>query len=236
MRSLLLILGIVQVALAQDYNRLDATGKKHGLWKGSYADTNRPRYEGTFDHGKEVGIFTYFDNTKEGKVIATRTFNALENTCYTIVYNQNGNKVSEGKLVNRIEEGAWKFYHEDSPQIMTYELYNKGKLNGIRKVFYKNGTIAEECGYKNGKRDGMYRKLTEEGIVLEESTYKNGEYDGLAIFRTANNTIAAKGNFVKGKKEGIWEVLEKGKLVKINMSKVKVRKFEKIPITREEDR
>lgn len=236
MRILLLFLVFTHSLIAQDLNQVDSQGKKHGLWKGTYADTGRPRYEGTFDHGKETGVFKFYDNTKDGKVIATREFNPKDNSCYTIVYNQNGNKVSEGKLVNRIEEGEWKFYHEDSPQIMTQEFYTKGKLNGIRKVYYKSGKLAEECGYKNGKRDGNYRKLTEEGLVLEESSYKNGEYDGLAIFRTADNKIAAKGNFVKGKKEGIWEMLEKGKLVKKDMGKLKVRKFKKIPVTREEDR
>lgn len=235
-RSLILILGIVQFAFAQESNSLDAKGKKHGLWKGVYADTNRPRYEGTFEHGKEVGVFTYFDNTNAGKVIATRTFDPKTNSCYTIVFNQNGKKVSEGQLVNRMEEGEWKYYHEDSPQLMTQEFYSKGKLNGIRKVFYKNGNLAEVCGYEKGKRDGIYQKLTETGIILEASTYKNGEYDGPATFRTSDNSIAAKGNFVKGKKEGIWEVLEKGKLIKVNMSKLKVRKFEKKPVTREEDR
>lgn len=236
MRYLLLFCFCVQWVFSQSINQLDAQGKKHGIWKGTYANTGRPRYEGTFEHGKEVGTFRFFDNTKEGAVIATREFNPKDNSCYTIVYTPKGNKVSEGKLVNRLEEGEWKFYHEDSPQIMTLEFYVKGKLNGTRKVFYKSGALAEECGYKNGLREGVYRKITEQGLVLEESNYKNGEYDGPAVFRTAENKIAARGTFVKGKKEGIWEVLEKGKLVKKDMGKQKVRKFVKKPITREEDR
>ena len=47
-----------------DFNKLDEKGKKHGFWKGVYEDTKNPKYEGTFEHGKEVGVFTFFDNTK----------------------------------------------------------------------------------------------------------------------------------------------------------------------------
>ena len=150
MKYLFLFLLVCCQVVAQEINAVDSQGKKHGQWKGTYADTGRPRYEGTFEHGKETGVFKFYDNTKDGKVIATREFNPKDNSCYTIVYNQNGNKVSEGKLVNRIEEGEWKCYHEDSPQIMTQEFYTKGKLNGIRKVYYKSGKLAEEWGYKKG--------------------------------------------------------------------------------------
>jgi len=237
MKYILICLFCFTAAWSQEINKLDANGKKHGLWKGVYENSKRPRYEGTFEHGKEVGMFKFFDDTAAGTVIATREFNPKDNSCYTIFYNQKGSKVSEGKLVDKLNEGEWKYYHEDSPVIMTSENYIKGKLNGVRKVFYLSGKIAEEANYKDGKRDGFYKKYAENGIVLEESNYKNGEFDGLAIFRSPSNVVVAKGMFVKGKKEGIWEMInEKGKLIKTNMSKQKVRKFVKKPLTREEDR
>jgi antitoxin component YwqK of YwqJK toxin-antitoxin module len=221
---------------SQDTNKLDEKGKKHGTWKGVYEESKRPRYEGTFNHGKEIGIFKFFDDTKAGSVIATREFNAKDNSCYTIFYNQKGNKVSEGKVVNKKYEGEWKYYHEDSPQIMTQEFYKNGKLEGLRKVFYVSGKIAEECNYTAGIKNGAYKKYTETGIIIEESNYKNGEFDGLAVFKSSDNVVMAKGNFVNGKKEGIWEFFKNGKRVKEDMSKQKVRKFVKKPMTREEDR
>ena len=53
---------------AQEFNQLDSNGKKQGLWKGVYEESKRPRYEGTFEHGKEVGMFKFFDDTKAGTV------------------------------------------------------------------------------------------------------------------------------------------------------------------------
>ena len=62
MRYLLLFCFCVQWVFSQSINQLDAQGKKHGIWKGTYSDTGRPRYEGTFEHGKELGTFRFFDN------------------------------------------------------------------------------------------------------------------------------------------------------------------------------
>lgn len=218
MKYLIIILLTSFSLYAQNANKLDENGKKHGLWKGIYEESKRPRYEGTFEHGKEKGIFKFFDDTKAGTLIATREFNSKDNSCYTIFYNQKSNKVSEGKVVNRQYEGDWKYYHENSPSIMILEHYVNGKLDGVRKVFYLSGKIAEETTYKNGIKEGKYKSYTENGIVLEESNYKNGEYDGLATFKNADNQLAGQGTFKDGKKVGMWKILEKGKLKDVNMN------------------
>lgn len=206
-----------------DCNKLDDKGRKHGLWKGFYPESKRPRYEGTFDHGKEIGIFNFFDDTKAQTIIATREFNPKDNSVYTIFYDQNKNKVSEGKQVNRLYEGQWKYYHEASKEIMTIENYKNGKLEGLRSVFYPSTKIAEETNYVNGIKNGKYKKYSEkDGVILEDSNYKNGEFDGLAIYKDPLGNIVAKGIYVNGKKKGIWQFYENGKLVsEEDMSKVK---------------
>ncbi len=215
----LMFLNVFSFYAQTDFNKLDDKGKKHGVWKGFYEESKRPRYEGTFDHGKEIGIFNFYDDTKAKSIIATREFNAKDNSAYTIFYDQNKNKVSEGKVVNKLFEGQWKYYHQASKNIMTTENYVNGKLEGLRTVFYISGKIAEEISYKNNLKNGFYKKYTEKGIVLEESIFKNNIYSGLAIFSDTNGNVVSKGQFVNGKKSGIWQFFEKGKLVKeTNMS------------------
>ncbi len=218
--TLLMLVFFSQNIVSQtDFNKLDEKGKKHGVWKGFYEESKRPRYEGTFEHGKEIGIFNFYDDTKAKSIIATREFNAKDNSAYTIFYDQNKNKVSEGKVVNKLFEGQWKYYHQASKNIMTTENYVNGKLEGLRTVFYLSGKIAEEISYKNNLKNGFYKKYTEKGILLEESMFKNNIYSGLAIFSDTNGNIVSKGQFVNGKKSGIWQFFEKGKLVKeTNMS------------------
>ncbi len=202
-----------------DFNKLDDKGKKHGLWKGVFEESKRPRYEGIFNHGKETGVFKFFDDTKAITVIATREFNDKNNVAYTKFFDQNGNTVSEGNVINKLFEGQWKYYHQASKTIMTTENYIKGKLEGLRLVYYSSGAIAEEINYKNNLKSGLYKKFAENGVLLEESIYKDNVYDGVAIFRETSGAIVSQGKFVIGKKMGIWQFYEKGKLVKeTNMS------------------
>ena len=218
MKYFIVLLLLTQFTFAQDTNKLDANGKKHGVWKGIYEESKRPRYEGAFDHGKEKGMFKFFDDTKTGTVIATREFNSNDNSCYTIFYNQKKNKVSEGKIVNRQFDGDWKYYHEDLPSVMTLEHYVNGKLDGVRKVYYKSGEIAEETTYKAGVKNGPYKGYAENGFVLESSNYKNNLYDGPAVFRDVTNQITAQGSFKDDKKVGMWKMLVKGKMQDVNMN------------------
>jgi antitoxin component YwqK of YwqJK toxin-antitoxin module len=209
-----------QTLLSQvDYNKLDSEGNKHGSWKGLYEESKRPRYEGTFEHGKEIGLFNFFDNTKAKSVIATREFNTKDSSAYTTFFDQANNKVSEGKVINKLFEGTWKYYHQASKTVMTIENYKNGKLEGLRSVFYSGGKIAEETNYRNNLKEGVYKKYSENGVVLEETIFKSNEYNGLANFKDAEGNVVSKGQFVNGKKSGVWQFFEKGKLVKeIDMS------------------
>jgi antitoxin component YwqK of YwqJK toxin-antitoxin module len=197
-----------------DTNKLDDKGNKNGLWKGYFPETKNLKYEGTFEHGKEVGIFTYYDNTKTKTIVATREFSPKENSAYTIFYDPLKNKVSEGKVINKVYEGEWKYYHKASKAVMTIENYSQGKLEGLRSVFYPSGKLAEESMYKNNLKNGPYKRYTEKGIIIEESNYKNNQFDGLATFRDPDDgTIVSKGKFTDGKKTGIWQFFKQGKLI-----------------------
>ena len=212
-KSLLFFLFCTTLMAQTGINQFDSEQKKDGVWKGVYPESKRPRYEGTFSHGKEVGEFKFFDDTKAGTIIATRTFNPNDNAAYTVFYDQNKNKVSEGKVVNKMFEGEWKYYHKASKTIMTIENYKNGKLEGLRSVFFPSGKIAEETYYKAGLKNGSSKKYSEKGVVLEEAAFKNDQYDGEAVFRDVDGNIVSKGKFTNGKKTGIWQFFENGKLI-----------------------
>jgi len=215
----LALLSVFIINAQTDSNKLDASGKKDGLWKGIYEVSKRPRYEGTFSHGKEVGLFKFFDDTKKGDVIATRDFSANDGSAYTIFYDQKKNIVSEGKVVGKSYEGEWKYYHRASKVLMSVENYKNGKLEGAKIIYYPNAKVAEEMTYKDGKKEGPYKKTGQNGIVLEETTFGNDEYNGDAVFYDSDGVVASKGKFSKGKKVGIWQFYLRGKLTKeVNMS------------------
>lgn len=219
MKKFWILFLISSVAFSQDFNKVDSNGKKDGVWKGTYEISKRPRYEGTFDHGKETGIFKFFDDTKKGDVIATRDFTANDGSSYTIFFDQNKNKVSEGKEIGKSREGEWKYYHKASKVVMTLENYKNGKLEGTRSVYYPDAKIAEEMTYKNGLKEGIYKKYGQNAILLEQSIFKDNLYNGDAIFYDSDGVMASKGKFLNGKKVGRWQFYLKGKLTKeVNMS------------------
>jgi antitoxin component YwqK of YwqJK toxin-antitoxin module len=84
--------------------------------------------------------------------------------------------VSEGKVLNKLFEGSWKYYHQASKIVMTTENY-KTESWRFTICFYPNGKIAEETSYKNNLKEG-FKKFTENGIVLEETIFQNNEYNG----------------------------------------------------------
>jgi antitoxin component YwqK of YwqJK toxin-antitoxin module len=230
MKKLIFIFLISFAALAQEkINQFDTKGERIGLWKGIHEKSKRPRYEGSFKNGKEIGIFKYFDDTKANTVIGTRDFSKGDASCYTVFYDQKSNKVSEGRLVNKLADGEWKYYHFESKEIMTIENYKNGELNGLKKVFYKNNILAEISNYRQGVLDGNYKKFAENGKIIEESNYKMGDMHGNALFYDGNGNMILKGQYKKGKRKGIWETYENGKVVSTeNASKPNNKTFKYI--------
>lgn len=178
-----------------NYNKGDDKEKKYGLWKGFYEDSKRIKYEGVFEHRKEVEIFTFYDDTKAKPIVATRVFDSTDNSAYTIFYDQLKNRVSEGRVINKLFDGQWKYYHQVSKVVMTLENYKNGKFVGLRSVYYPSGKIAEETNYRNNLKGGRYKSFSKNGIVLEESIYKNNEYNGAALFRDPSGNVVSKGDF-----------------------------------------
>ncbi len=215
MKFLTLLFFITFSVFSQEtINQFDKDGKRHGLWKGTYEESKRPRYEGVFEHGKETGVFKFFDDTKEGKVIATRDFSKGNNSCYVTIFDRKGFTVSEGLLVNKVYEGLWKYYHQESKIIMTSENYKKGKLNGIKKIFYNDGSLAEELIFLDGKRNGNYKKFGINEKILEDLNYKNDELHGIAKFYDGLGNLILEGQYKEGLKSGTWKTYENGKIVK----------------------
>lgn len=213
---LFLVFSISGAIFAQDntaVNQFDESGKRHGKWKGYYPESNRLRYEGEFKNGKEIGTFKYYDDTKSHSLLATREFKETEDACFIVFYSGKY-KVSEGMVVNKKYHGEWRYFHKESTVLMTLENYKDGNLEGVRKVYYKDGTLAEETHYKNGLKDGPCKLYNNAGKLIEDSNYLKGELHGPASFFDQNGLIASKGNYKNGKSVGVWTYYQGGKKIK----------------------
>lgn len=203
------------VAFAQDINQFDSNGKRHGVWKKNFEGTKQIRYQGTFEHGKEVGEFKFYKLVKKKSVLtATKVFNPNDNSAQVTFFASNGKVISEGKMVGKLYVGKWIYYHNKSDQIMTLENYNsKGELEGEKLVYYKDGVVAERVNYLAGKQHGKSYWYSVKGVVLKEFNYDKGELHGIAKYYHPKGDLIAEGSYKQGKKVGIWKYYEDGKLM-----------------------
>ncbi|WP_424200541.1 toxin-antitoxin system YwqK family antitoxin [Algibacter sp.] len=213
--SFMFFLMASSLMFAQNINQFDPEGKRHGVWKKNFEDTNIIRYEGQFDHGKEIGLFKFYKNYKKKAILsATKLFNENNDIAEVTFLASNGKVISKGKMNGKTYIGTWKYYQKNSDQLLTLENYNdKGELIGERLVYYPSGQLAEKKKYSNGKLYGESFWLSEKNVVLKTYIYENGELHGAAKFYNPKGELLSEGQYNRGKKDGVWKYFENGKLV-----------------------
>ncbi|WP_111306751.1 toxin-antitoxin system YwqK family antitoxin [Confluentibacter sediminis] len=199
---------------AQNINQLDENGKRDGIWKKNFDGTNVLRFEGAFDHGKEIGLFKFYQNIN-GKAVLTATREFFKNDTKASVkfFASNGKLISEGEMNGKMYVGEWKYYQKESNKLLTLEHYNdEGHLTGERLVYYKNGQISQKENYKNGKLEGLSVWYSEDNIVIKEFSYSNGELNGPSKIYDAKGQLITEGFYKNGQKDGVWKYYENGKI------------------------
>ncbi|WP_282122232.1 toxin-antitoxin system YwqK family antitoxin [Algibacter mikhailovii] len=204
------------VVISQELNAFDADGKRHGSWKKYFDETKLIRYEGQFDHGKEIGTFKFYKKIRNRAVLsATKTFNKNDNTAQVKFLASNGKVISEGTMDGKIYVGTWKYFHKNSDALLTIEHYNNtGVLINERLVYYPNGQIAEKQTYNAGKLEGNAIWYSLKNVVMKHLVYSNGELHGPAKFFNPKGELISEGQYKRDKKDGVWKYYENGKLVR----------------------
>lgn len=190
--------------IAQGLNKKDAQGLRHGSWSKNYRGTKQPRYIGTFNHGKEEGVFKFYDKSG-GKPIAIKEYMPSQDFVNVSFYTKSGTKISEGKMIERSKQGEWLYYHKDGKSLMTKEKYNNNKLEGKRIVYFINGKKAQETMYLNGLKHGIDVHYNEKGIILKEYLYANDILEGLSKLYDSEGNLFREGNYKANRKHGSWK-------------------------------
>ncbi|MDX1462850.1 MAG: toxin-antitoxin system YwqK family antitoxin, partial [Marinirhabdus sp.] len=199
--------------LAQDdVNQMDAQGKRHGVWKKYYPGTQQLRYEGQFDHGKEVGTFKFYCAECGENPTTIKEFKGDGKTATVTYYTIKGKLVSKGLMEGKDRVGEWIYFHEKSEQPMSKESYVNGELHGVQTTFYPNGQKTEEITYANGVKQGDNLYYSPEGVLLKKLIYHNDKLHGPAEYYDANGNVTIKGYYKNGMKHGLWQYFKNGKV------------------------
>lgn len=197
---------------AQEINQFDQNSKRDGIWRKYFEeDTTQIRYEGTFEHGNEIGLFKFYQLGEENPV-ATKLFSAGSDIAELKYYSQDGDVISEGKMRGETRIGEWKYYHENSDKLMMTENYEDGILSGPQLTYFPNGKLTEKAIFKNGELEGEKFIYAENGVVLKHLNYKNGELHGPAKFYNGKGELLIEGQYKHDKHDGIWKYYEKGSI------------------------
>lgn len=194
-------------------NQFDSNNKRHGLWVKKFKNGNI-RYQGKFNHGKEIGIFKFYSLTSSKNPSIVKNFNDNDNTSTVQFYTLNGKLISKGQMDEKKRIGAWVYFHKNGKTILQKEFYVNGKLNGKYVTYFSNNKPTIETHYKNGKLNGTYKRYAIKGHIYQNFNYKNGLREGNAIFydRVSGNLIK-KGQFSNDLKTGNWNYYKNNKLI-----------------------
>jgi len=203
-------------------NQFDSEGKRHGNWKKLYSNGNI-RYKGVFSHGKEIGIFKFYNVTGEKSPRVTKTYKLTATIVDVQFFSKKGIIESKGQMQDKKRVGKWMYFFKDGKTILSTENYKNGFLEGKFQIFYKNGKLTELAHYKNGKLNGKRIRYSDDGETTEDITYQAGIMHGPAIIYDEKGEIYSKGNYTDGIKTGIWEFNMDGVMVKTTPDKIKYK-------------
>lgn len=217
MKKLLILIWVSSCFLSfsqsDTLNRTDKFGKKYGYWK-KYNNQKKLEYEGMFYNGEPIGEFTYYHPNGKPKNISFFATNTPIVT--TTMFHENGSILAEGNFYNKEKDGKWVYYNL-SKKIVMEENYNKGKKQGISKVYDQNGKILlEECNWSNNKKHGRYTSYYTTGSIRIKMYYNQGIMHGLFENYYENGKTKTKGQYAKDFRKGKWITYnEKGREEKI---------------------
>lgn len=207
--ALLLSVFFIGAIKAQKLNKLDANGKRTGIWQKKY-DNGNVRYSGEFKAGKEIGTFKFYSVRSSSQPTILKIFS--NDTASVSFYNDLGKLKSKGRMIGKKRIGKWIYYFSNG-KLFSEEEYIDGKLDGVLKNYYANGNLTEESIYKGGNKNGVSKIFTDSGILIEEVIYVDGKLEGEGKYYDLKGGLKEKGIYKNGKRIGKWEFYMDGEIV-----------------------
>lgn len=95
--------------------------------------------------------------------------------CLLLILSCNEAPVSAGysKIVNGLEEGEWRQYHENG-MLKEKRFYIRGVKAGVLKTWWDNGQLQVLYRFKNGEYDGTCFEWNRNGAMIKKMNYQLG--------------------------------------------------------------
>lgn len=180
--------------LEQEFE-FDENGKQNGIQK-SYGRDGKLHYEMEYKNG-EMLSYKFFK--KDGNIQAEAKRNGKKLN-YEF-YNSTGFLITQGLLENDEKQGTWIYNNEQG--IKEKEVsYEKGKISGISKTFFTNGSLNASEEYINDELNGLVLVYHPNQELKIEGYVKNGKRNGMWYQYYPDGKLKEKNYFVDGEVVG----------------------------------
>lgn len=210
MRILIVFLAIFCVhSFNAQLNQLDKQGRKQGIWKKTFPKSKAIEFEGQFKDDIPFGQFIYY--YPSGNVKAKLFFvNNSTVTYSTSFYDvKDPTVMSIGKYDKQMKDSIWRYFGA-AGILSVVESYNKGKLHGVKKVYFLPSSVydtlngvAQVLNFENNVLHGECLEYFDNGKLKTKSNYVNGLKEGISYTYYPNGNINLKDAYVDGLKHGL---------------------------------
>lgn len=118
--------------------------------------------------------------------------------------NRQGEKVSEGRMINGVKEGKWTWYNGPTGKVEMTAYYKNGLKSGIRQIFFRSGKLNIESEFKADKLNGKHLVFYENGQIKQKAIYTNDKPNGSSYAYTETGTLVGHQEFKDGL---LWNII-----------------------------
>lgn len=204
--SFILLLNLLFFFPLSAQNKVDASGKKQGVWI-KYQNSKKA-YEGQFEDDIPVGEFRYFYPSGHLKIRTTFAENGRLNRTKLFFDAFKEKLQAEGIYLDKQKDSTWNFYNEEGHLIST-ENYKMGLKHGPFKVYNHLGQLNLEQNYENDLLSGVSTEYLEDGAVFRQISYQNGKMQGAFKLYYPDGGLVLVGNYLNDTRDSVWTTYTK---------------------------
>lgn len=202
-------------------------GKKHGENR-TYDRDGNLWYFGNYKDNELHGIEKrYAIENKKVFLYKTTTYKNGKKHGVAKEYRTNGKPRTVESYINGKLDGKATYYHTNG-KIMGKEMYKNGNLEGTSTFYHSNGKVHYINKYdQNGKLHGVKKHWYDDGSFQSSVTYKHGIKHGpyLEHVYAFNEKTIYKGKYINGEEHPIVTHSQKRDNDKLQKSKTKAKSY-----------
>lgn len=152
------------------------------------------------EHGQDT---TYYEN---GCIQVIRShMQGAEHGTFTFYYDSTQNIAWEMNFQLGEKHGK-HVYMRNNGDTTKLEHYKAGKLDGLKKDYYKGNLLYKEVYYKDGVLHGKFKVYNKEGVLLEDGNYNMNKKHGSQKMYYDDGTLLRTESYENGVKHGEFKM------------------------------